>query len=107
MSIIERALAKAKQQDRAAVEDAEGLVHRAQVAPGADVVPAGGLGDAPDVGEAAALPATATSRRARRVASSSGVLDCTSRVMAWPRSAMRRMRWYWRALPPLVMGQGR
>ena len=41
MSIIERALAKAKQQDRAAVEDAEGLVHRAQVAPGADVVPRG------------------------------------------------------------------
>ena len=63
MSIIERALAKAKQQDRAAVEDAEGLVHRAQVAPGADVVPAGGLGDAPDVGEAAALPATATDAR--------------------------------------------
>ena len=28
MSIIERALAKAKQQDRAAVEDAEGLAHR-------------------------------------------------------------------------------
>lgn len=28
MSIIERALAKAKQQDRAAVEDAEGLLTR-------------------------------------------------------------------------------
>ena len=60
MSIIERALAKAKQQDRAAVEDAEGLVHRAQVDHGADVGPAGGLGAAPDVGEAAALPASAT-----------------------------------------------
>ncbi|HNH63052.1 MAG TPA: ABC transporter ATP-binding protein, partial [Thauera aminoaromatica] len=30
MSIIERALAKAKQEDRAAVEQAEGLVHRPQ-----------------------------------------------------------------------------
>ena len=60
MSIIERALAKAKQQDRAAVEDAEGLVHRAQADPGADVGPARGPGDAPDVGEGTALPATAT-----------------------------------------------
>ena len=65
MSIIERALAKAKQQDRAAVEDAEGLVHRAQADPGADVGPARGPGDAPDVGEGTALPATATAPGAR------------------------------------------
>ena len=64
MSIIERALAKAKQQDRAAVENAEGLVHRAQIDPGADVV-----GDAPDVGEGTALPATTTAPGARDEAS--------------------------------------
>ena len=39
MSIIERALAKAKQQDRAAVEDAEGLAHRPEAAPGPETGP--------------------------------------------------------------------
>ncbi|MHB8787264.1 MAG: ABC transporter ATP-binding protein [Thauera sp.] len=41
MSIIERALAKAKQQDRAAVEDAEGLAHQPQAPMPEDGAPAG------------------------------------------------------------------
>ncbi len=64
MSIIERALAKAKQEDRAAVEDAEGLVHRAQVAPGRGRRSRGRPGRfAPDVGEAAARAGDGDRRR--------------------------------------------
>ena len=50
MSIIERALAKAKEQDRAAVEAAEGLAHRAEAAAPGDEAPA-------DVRESSAPPA--------------------------------------------------
>lgn len=61
MSIIERALAKAKQEDRAAVEEAEGLVHRVQADPVADAGLPGGVVDAPDLVAPAAVrePATA------------------------------------------------
>ena len=41
MSIIERALAKAKHEDRAAVEDAEGLAHQPQAPTPEDGAPAG------------------------------------------------------------------
>ena len=44
MSIIERALAKAKHEDRAAVEDAEGLAHQPQAPTPEDGEPAGGPG---------------------------------------------------------------
>ena len=44
MSIIERALAKAKHEDRAAVEDAEGLAHQSQAPTPEDGAPAGGPG---------------------------------------------------------------
>ena len=44
MSIIERALAKAKHEDRAAVEDAEGLAHQPQAPMPEDGAPAGGPG---------------------------------------------------------------
>ena len=42
-----------------------------------------------------------------RASSSSAVLLCTSRVMRWPAPASVRSRWYWRVLPPLLVGQGR
>ena len=44
MSIIERALAKAKHEDRAAVEDAEGLAHQSQAPTPEGGAPAGGPG---------------------------------------------------------------
>ncbi|HNC68111.1 MAG TPA: dipeptide/oligopeptide/nickel ABC transporter ATP-binding protein, partial [Thauera aminoaromatica] len=78
MSIIERALAKAKQEDRAAVEQAEGLVHRPQAgqdAQGAVAERTGDVADHPAVAaaveaeiEPAALapaPAAAGARRVR------------------------------------------
>ena len=44
MSIIERAVAKAKHEDRAAVEGGEGLAHQSQAPTPEDGAPAGGPG---------------------------------------------------------------
>ncbi|EIE45575.1 hypothetical protein CF510_15554 [Pseudomonas aeruginosa PADK2_CF510] len=44
--------------------------------------------------------------RAWRSSALTGCLLCSSTVIRWPRAARLRSRWYWRVLPPLVVGQG-
>ena len=68
MSIIERALAKAKQQDRAAVEEAEGLAHRLEAPAPEEGAPAGVRDSSASPADSSAPDVVGAGLAAKRVA---------------------------------------
>ncbi len=68
MSIIERALAKAKQQDRAAVEEAEGLAHRPEAPAPEEGAPAGVRDSSASPADSSAPDVVGAGLAAKRVA---------------------------------------